>query len=184
MTSARPTRRLLALSGSLRARSVNTAVLQALASLAPPGVEVTLYRGLGELPHFNPDLDCEPLPAVVAAFRQAVAESAAIIFCTPEYAHGVPGSLKNALDWLVSFEGFIAKPVVLVWARPGGDHAQASLREILAVMNARVLEEAGLTLPLTSNAPDAAALLEAGPVRQALASVLERTLAALSPDGT
>jgi chromate reductase len=179
MVSIEPLCRLLAVSGSLRARSVTTAVLETLAAVAPPGVAVVLYRGLGGLPHFNPDLDVEPPPPAVAAWRAAVQSSAALIVCTPEYAHGLPGAFKNGLDWLVSFEGFIGKPVVLVQARPGGEHAQAALREVLAVMDARVLDQAGVTLPLTSNALDVAALLANEPVRRELKGALERTLAAL-----
>ena len=109
---------LLAISGSLRARSINTAVLRALQALAPAHVAVTIYPGLGALPHFNPDLDVEPAPEPVAALRQAVASADVLVICTPEYAHGVPGVLKNGLDWLVSYEGFIAKPVALIMPDP------------------------------------------------------------------
>jgi NAD(P)H-dependent FMN reductase len=164
--------RVLAISGSLRAKSVNTAALGALQSLAPANVAVTLYAGLGALPHFNPDLDVVPPPAPVAALRQAVAVADALVICSPEYAHGVPGTLKNALDWLVSFEGFVNKPVAIINARPGAEHALASLRETLAVMNARLLDAASVTLPLTSNTPDAAALLAAPAVRERLQAAL------------
>src|SRR5882762_1143612 len=102
MTSAAPLR-VLALSGSLRAKSINTAVLSAVQSLAPAGLGVTLHRGLGDLPHFNPDLDTATPPAAVAAWREAVNAADVLLICTPEYAHGVPGALKNALDWLVSY---------------------------------------------------------------------------------
>ena len=159
---------VLAISGSLRAKSVNTAALAALQSLAPAGVSITLYDGLGTLPHFNPDLDIAPLPAPVAALHEAVASASALVICSPEYAHGVPGVLKNALDWLVSFEGFINKPVAIINARPGAEHALASLRETLSVMNAKLLGSASITLPLTSNTPDAAALLKNDAVRERL----------------
>ncbi len=164
--------RLLAVSGSLRAKSVNTAALLALQSLAPAGVTVTLYAGLGTLPHFNPDLDVDPPPAPVAALRAAVASTDALVICSPEYAHGVPGALKNALDWLVSFEGFLNKPVALINARPGAEHALAALRETLSVMNARLLDAASVTLPLASNTPDAAALLANPAVRAQLQAAL------------
>ncbi len=164
--------RVLAISGSLRAKSVNTAALIALQALAPADVRVTLYAGLGSLPHFNPDLDVAPLPAPVAALHQAVAAADALVICSPEYAHGVPGVLKNALDWLVSFEGFINKPVVVINARPGATHADASLRETLSVMNAKLLGPASTVLPLTSNTPDADALLRNDAVRAQLVAVL------------
>jgi NAD(P)H-dependent FMN reductase len=164
--------RVLAISGSLRAKSVNTAALVALQSLAPAEVVVTLYAGLGALPHFNPDLDVAPAPAAVAALREAVAAADALVICSPEYAHGVPGALKNALDWLVSFEGFINKPVAILNARPGAEHALAALRETLSVMNARLVDAASVTLPLTSNTPDAAALLKDDAVRARLQAAL------------
>ena len=170
-----PPVRILAISGSLRAKSINTAVLTALQTLAPANVSVTLYAGLGTLPHFNPDLDVEPPPAPVAALRQAVVSADALVLCSPEYAHGVPGVLKNALDWLVSFEGFPNKPVAIINARPGAEFAVASLRETLAVMNARLLDAASVTLPLTSNTPDAAALLK----NEAVRASLEKSLTAL-----
>jgi len=172
---------LLAISGSLRAKSINTAVLQAVQSLAPVDLLVTLYRDLGDLPHFNPDLDVDPPPAPVAALRHAIATADALVICTPEYAHGVPGALKNALDWLVSYEGFVNKPVTLINARPGATLALASLRETLSVMNARLLDDAAITLPLTGNSLDAPALLRIDAVRTGLENSLARISAALRP---
>ena len=166
------TLRLFAISGSLRARSVNTSALLALQALAPADVTITLYRGLAELPQFNPDLETAPLPAPVAAWRTAVDSADALVFSSPEYAHGVPGSLKNALDWLVSHEPFLNKPVAILNARPGADHALASLRETLSVMNARLLDAACVTLPLTSNTLDASALLQLPAVRGQLEAAL------------
>lgn len=95
--------RIGAISGSLRAGSSNGALLRAAATLAPQGVEVIVNEQLGGLPHFNPHLDVEGQapPETVAAFRSFLSGSQAVIVCTPEYAHGVPGSLKNALDWIV-----------------------------------------------------------------------------------
>jgi NAD(P)H-dependent FMN reductase len=171
--------RLLAVSGSLRARSINTAVLQALQLLAPADLAVTLYRGLGDLPHYNPDLDVTPPPAAVAAWRAAVDAADALVLCTPEYAHGLPGSLKNALDWLVSHEPFLHKPVAILNARPGANYAQAALREILSAMNARLLDDASVTLPLTTNALDAPALLALPTVR----APLEAAVTALTRAG-
>lgn len=169
-----PPRRVLAVSGSLRTKSVNTAALLAAQTLAPAGMELTLYGGMGELPHFNPDLDTATPPAPVVAWRHAVAGADALLLCTPEYAHGLPGAFKNALDWLVSFEGFMDKRVAIIQARPGGEHAQASLREILATMNARLLGDACVTLPLTSNTHDAGSLLGQPAVRERLAHCLSR----------
>ena len=142
--------RLLAISGSLRRASANTAALEALAQLAPAGVKVLLYRDLAKLPPFNPDDDIEerPKPEPVETLRALVGASDALVIAAPEYAHGVPGALKNALDWLVASETFAAKPVALLNTSPRAFHAQASLRETLATMAARVVPEAFADLPL------------------------------------
>jgi chromate reductase, NAD(P)H dehydrogenase (quinone) len=143
--------RLLAISGSLRRASANTAALEALAKLAPEGVKVLVYRDLGHLPPFNPDDDVEdkPKPEPVETLRSLVGASDALIIAAPEYAHGLPGVLKNALDWLVASEAFAGKPTVLINTSPRAFHAQANLREILATMAARLTPEAFAALPLT-----------------------------------
>ena len=129
---------------------------------------MTLFRGLVDLPHFNPDLDTATPPAAVVALREAVDSADALLICTPEYAHGVPGTLKNALDWLVSYPPFLNKPVAIINARPGADYAQASLRETLSAMNARLLDNATVTLPLTSNTLDVDTLIRLPAIREAL----------------
>jgi len=139
--------RVLALSGSLRAASINSALLRAAARLAPPEVEIRVFLGLGALPLFNPDLDTQ-LPPPVVAFHAEVAACDALLVASPEYAHGVTGTIKNALDWLVSFEPFIAKPVALLNASPRARHAEDALRETLKTMSAVIVEEASISIPL------------------------------------
>jgi len=141
---------ILAISGSLRAGSSNTSLLQAAAVLAPAGVGVVLYEKLAELPHFNPDLDQEPFPAAVVDFRAALRRSAGVLISCPEYAHGVPGVLKNALDWLVASGELYEKPVALFNASPRGTYALGSLTETLTVMTARLIPEASVTLALAA----------------------------------
>jgi chromate reductase len=141
--------KLLAISGSLRALSSNTALLRVAADVAPKGVVVTMYDGLATLPHFNPDDDVDVPPASVLALRESIGAADGLLLCSPEYAHGVPGSLKNALDWLVSSVEFPFKPVALLNASPWATHAQASLTETLAVMNARVVTAACATIPVS-----------------------------------
>jgi chromate reductase, NAD(P)H dehydrogenase (quinone) len=138
--------RLLAISGSLRAVSTNTTLLQAAIALAPRSTAIELYDGLGALPHFNPDLDVEPRPAPVAALRRKIESAGGLLISSPEYARGVPGSLKNALDWLVSSEDFAGKPVALLHASERGVASQAALRLILETMAARIVAE--VTIPL------------------------------------
>jgi chromate reductase len=158
--------RIVTISGSLRDRSSNTALLRAVAQVAPPEVEIVEYRALGRLPHFNPDLDLEgeEPPPEVAELRALLAGCDAVVISSPEYAHGVPGVLKNMLDWLVSTGELTEKPVALLNASPGGGHyAQASLLETLRTMNWRVIAEASLLDPflrtrITGEVTDAEAL--------------------------
>ncbi|MBW4695733.1 MAG: NAD(P)H-dependent oxidoreductase [Lyngbya sp. HA4199-MV5] len=145
---------ILAISGSLRARSSNTALLQAAIVLAPVDVEIRLYGGLGVLPHFNPDLELHE-PAAVTDLRQQLQACDGLLISSPEYAHGVPGVLKNALDWLVSGEEFVGKPIALFNASPRATHAQASLSEILTVMSGRIVPEASIDVPLMGRNLDA-----------------------------
>jgi NAD(P)H-dependent FMN reductase len=135
--------KILALSGSLRAASSNAAIVRAAVALAPAGATVERYDGIGGLPHFSPDLDVEPVPvpAPVAARRAATGASDALLIASPEYAHGMPGSLKNALDWLVSASEPIGKPVLLISASPGGaGHAHGQLSEVLRTMSMRLVD--------------------------------------------
>lgn len=139
---------VLGVSGSLRAQSSNTEALLAAARLAPDDMDVQLYSALGTLPPFNPDLDGEGMapPRSVADFRTQVAEADALLICTPEYAHGVPGALKNALDWLVSFCPVVQMPVAILNLSPRSHHAPASLAETLRTMSMRVVPTGEVTL--------------------------------------
>ena len=139
--------KVLAISGSLRVDSINSALLRAAARLSPPNMEVRLFRSVGELPLFNPDLESK-MPTQVSAFHSEVAASDALLIASPEYAHGVTGTIKNALDWLVSFEPFIHKPVAVINASPRAHHADEALRETLKTMSAVIVEEASTSIPL------------------------------------
>lgn len=142
--------KLIGISGSLRTASVNTALLKTAAMLTPGYVEFTIYGGLGNLPHFNPELDKEPVPPAVSDLRSQLNSSAGVIISTPEYAHGIPGALKNALDWLVASGELYEKPVALFSASPYARFAHASLIETLTVMMARLIPDAfvNVSLPL------------------------------------
>jgi NAD(P)H-dependent FMN reductase len=132
---------IFAICGSLRATSSNVAIARAAARVAPPGTDVVIYDGLAALPAFSPDLDVEPLPEPVAALRAQIAAADGLLIASPEYAHGMPGSLKNALDWLVSATEPIDKPVLLVSASPSGAaHAHAQFTEVLRTMSMRVVD--------------------------------------------
>lgn len=150
--------RILALSGSLRAASSNTALLRAARSVAPVGIEVVLYERLGEIPPFNPDLDGDVPHPAVADWRARLREADAVVISSPEYAHGVPGVLKNALDWVVGSGELVEKPMALFNPSPRSTYAQASLLETLTVMSARLVAEGAVTLNLATNRLDAAGL--------------------------
>ena len=151
---------LLAISGSLRTYSSNTNVLQAAKILASTPVDITLYEELATLPHFNPDLDREPLPDAIVSLRQKINDADGIIISSPEYAHGVPGSLKNALDWLVSSVEFPNKPVLLINTNPRATTALASLQEILITMSAKISLEHNLTLEIAGRGFDTQSIIK------------------------
>lgn len=142
-------KQVLCLSGSLRRRSSNTAALQAARALAPDGLELVPYDGLGDLPLFNPDIETLAVPPQALALREAVGRADALLIACPEYAHGIPGAFKNLLDWLVGSLEFPGKPVALLnGSGRGSHHAQEALVEILQTMSARVLGGACGTVAL------------------------------------
>lgn len=141
---------VLAISGSLRAASINSALLRAVARLAPADISVELYRDLGKLPLFNPDIEAD-YPTVIARLREQLNAADAVLIASPEYAHGVTGAMKNLLDWMVGCEAFVYKPVALLNASPRAVHAIASIRETLQTMSARIVEEASITVPIMGN---------------------------------
>jgi NAD(P)H-dependent FMN reductase len=128
---------LVGLNGSLRAGSSNGVLLAEAARLAAPDQTLTGYPGVAGLPLFDEDLDTDDPPAPVRALRAQFGAAAGVLICTPEYVHGVPGGLKNTLDWLVGSSALAGKPTGLVVASSsGGPHALAALREILTTMGA------------------------------------------------
>lgn len=139
--------KVLAISGSLRAASLNSALLRAVVRLAPADISVELYRGLGDLPLFNPDIEAAD-PSPVANLRKQIISADALLIASPEYAHGITGAMKNALDWMVGCEAFVNKPVALLNASPRAVHAPANLREIVTMMSARIVEEASIAVPI------------------------------------
>ncbi len=167
---------VLALSGSLRAGSSNAALLRAAIALAPPSLSIVFEeQAIGALPHFNPDLDTDEPPPAVRAFRAQLADARGVIVCSPEYAHGIPGALKDALDWIVSSGELMDKPVLLLNASPAGcQFAQAALAETLTVMSAVVLP-ASLTAPFLRRKLDGLAPLE--PAAEAALKVSLESLA-------
>ncbi|GLX69324.1 NADPH-dependent FMN reductase [Paenibacillus glycanilyticus] len=145
----------LGISGSLRKKSSNTWLLSTIEGMMPAGTEFRIYQGLASLPHFNPDLDGDEAESheAVHVWREELREADAIVICTPEYARGVPGSLKNALDWVVSSGEFMNKPTAVISASPhpdGGATALQSLALTLKMMSASIPEEASIAVPFVS----------------------------------
>ncbi|MCQ6956895.1 NADPH-dependent FMN reductase [Mucilaginibacter aquariorum] len=128
------------MSGSLRAGSSNHNILKHIGSLLPSDVNYHIYDALSSIPPFDPGLDNDTPPEPVITLRNAITAADAIIICTPEYAFGVPGQLKNALDWLVSSSTLVDKPVVLITASLGGENAHASLQLILGALSANITD--------------------------------------------
>ena len=170
---------ILAISGSLRATSLNTAVLHAAGRLAPAGVHIEIFEGIGKLPFFNSDLDGDRLPPEVAAFRAVIGTADGLLISSPEYARGVAGVMKNALDWLVGSFEFPNKPVALINTSPRATHALAALTITLETMSARLVEGASITLPLLGTTNDAASIAANAEFAAPLRSALERYVEAI-----
>jgi NAD(P)H-dependent FMN reductase len=167
--------RVLLISGSTRAASSNTALLRTAAVAAPAGIEAVLSDGLAGLPHFNPDDDREPLPVAVAELRSAIADSDAVLFCTPEYAGTLPGSMKNLLDWTVGGTELSDKPVAWVNAAADGRRglgAQATLETVLGYVQTAIVADACRHVPVAPGAVGPDGLIADETTRAAIADVL------------
>ena len=139
--------KILAVSGSLRAESHNTQLVREAAKLAPGGVEVELWEGIGDLPIYDQDLEDADLPESVRRLREDWSSADAILFATPEFNGSVPGGLKNAVDWASRPKDEAAlknKTVAVIGASMGqfgALWAQQDLRRILGIAGARVVGE-------------------------------------------
>lgn len=146
---------ILGISGSLRPDSTNTIILRAFEALLPANTDFKIFQGLDEIPHFSPDLADT---AAVAAFKRAIQQADGVIICTPEYAFGVPGTLKNALDWTVATGDLNDKPVSGISASPlntGGEKALASLLLTLTALGTRKNDDSSLSIPNVKHKIDA-----------------------------
>jgi chromate reductase len=169
------THHVLAISGSLRIGSANTALVRTAAQVAPPRTTVTVFERLAELPPFNPDADTHPLPPEVESLRAALATADAVLFSTPEYAGALPGAFKNLLDWTVGGVELSGKPVA--WVNPsvsptGAVGAHEELRRVLAFVKADVVEEACTDLPVPRAAVGPDGLLDDASLRSRIAEVV------------
>jgi len=170
---------ILAISGSLRAASSNSQLLKAAERLAPPSMRIEHYEGVGLLPHFSPDLTAQ-LPEAVAELNARVTKADGLLISCPEYARGIPGSFKNALDWLVGTESFPGKPVALFNASARASAAQAALRLVLETMSARLVDEASITVELLSRKLDAQGIAADAEIEAAIRRALHAFAVAIA----
>ncbi|MFJ3045630.1 NADPH-dependent FMN reductase [Herbaspirillum chlorophenolicum] len=146
--------KILAISGSARSASTNTALLKGMQGLAPDGVELVVFDQVGSLPVFSPDNEGESTPAVVQALLAQVALADGVIISSPEYVRAIPGGMKNLIDWMVSRDEIIGKSIALVHASHRGDDMLASLRLVLSTISTRFLEQHFLRLALVGKSPE------------------------------
>jgi chromate reductase len=139
-------KKITAICGSTRQNSSNLNLIKAIVELTKDQLEVTIFKSIAEIPHFNPDLDTENPPKEVTDFRKQLKRSEGILICTPEYAMGVPGTLKNAIDWTVSSCEFSHKPVALITASSSGQKGHISLLETLKIIESNIPDDSQLLI--------------------------------------
>ena len=149
---------IVAICGSTREVSVNLNLLHAVQNLYKNKLHLTIYPNIANLPHFNPDSDNDNAPSIVNEFRTQLSEADGILVCTPEYAMGVPGSLKNAIDWTVSSTVFSQKPTALITAGLSGEKGHKALMETLNIIQADVPESCQLIIQFAKTKIEANAI--------------------------
>ena len=137
-TSSMTRKKILAISGSTRADSVNLHILQTIAEMYPSHADFTIFNEIDQLPHFNSDLDKEPFPEPVIHFRKLIEEAEGILICTPEYVFSLPGSFKNAIEWTVSTTVFSDKPAALITASSSGQKAHEALELVMQTVGVKL----------------------------------------------
>ncbi|MGH2563449.1 MAG: NADPH-dependent FMN reductase [Ginsengibacter sp.] len=130
-------KKVIAIPGSTRKLSTNHLLLKAIAAIGAERLDIDIFERLENIPPFNPDSDVDGVPAEVNNLREQLNKADGIIICTPEYAHGVPGTLKNLIDWTVSSSNFSHKPTILITASTDGKYGHAALLETLKVIEAK-----------------------------------------------
>ena len=173
---------ILVLNGSTRAKSTNGLFIEAIMRMAGDRARFDHHSSIADLPHFNPDLDVDPAPQEVARFRARLQAADGLLICTPEYAMGVPGSLKNALDWTVSSADLRLKPIMVVTASLSGEKAQASLLATPTVLEGSVAPETTVLIPFARTKVDADAHITDAGTAAELQRAVEAFLARLSAE--
>lgn len=173
-------KKIIAISGSTRQQSSNLHLLNAIVDLYGSRLDIEIFRDIAGIPHFNPDLDAEHPPEAVSRFRRLLRQADGILICTPEYAMGVPGTLKNAIDWLVSSMEFSQKPVALITASSLGEKGHRSLLETLKIIESDIPPGSQLLIPFIktkvadNRITDAATLEQVRAVMESLIKTMDQ----------
>jgi len=167
---------ILAISGSLRARSTNLTIIENIAEMFADEINVRIYDGLANLPHFNPDLEQTEPVAEVADFRRQIKEADGILICTPEYVFSIPGALKNALEWTVGTSDFAGKPTVLITASSLGEKTHESLFLVLKTIEAKISERTTLLISGARTKLNSTGKLSDAPTIEAITLLIESFL--------
>lgn len=174
--------KILAISGSARTQSTNTALLHALANVAPPSIAIEVFAGVGDLPVFSPDREGDATPEIVQAFQHKIADAEGLIIASPEYVRTLPGGLKNAIDWLVSGEHVIGKPIALAHASHRGDDMLQTLRTVLCTISSNFNPGIFLRVPVMKQPPEAITELMTQPANRLAAENFLTDFAAFCRD--
>jgi NAD(P)H-dependent FMN reductase len=129
-------------------------MLNAVSQISSPDHLIDVFSSIGDLPVFSPDSENNPLPPPVQKFADMVGESDGLIVSSPEYIHAIPGGLKNAIDWLVSRDEIIGKPIVLMHASHRGDDMLTQLRLVLSTVSDQFRSEPFFRLDLLKLSPE------------------------------
>ena len=173
--------KILGISGSLRATSANNQIIKVIAKILPANIDFRVYDGLRHIPPFD---DSEEPSREVIDFRRLITEANGVIFCTPEYAFGVPGILKNALDWTVTSGDFVNKPVALITAASKGDSAHASLLLTLTAISADISTDTNLLISFVRAKLDEKGDIKDAPTLEALTAVVNRFVERIAATNT
>lgn len=167
--------KIIAISGSLRANSSNARMLEAIEKMVPGNAAFFIYKGISTLPHFD---DAGEVPVTVSVWRKHLQEADAVLICSPEYAFGIPGSLKNALDWTVGSGELVNKPLALITAATGGEKAHAAWLQVFTALSAKIPEDGALLISYIRSKLNAAGEITDAQTLAAVKLLLEKLILA------
>jgi NAD(P)H-dependent FMN reductase len=139
-------KKIFVIIGSASENSANETLVNNLAELMPDDFQLTVYKGLKTLPHFDPEQSANNAPEPIVAFREAVDSAAGVIICTPEYVFSIPSGLKNAIEWCVATTVFSDKPMGLITASAHGQKGHEELQHIMKTLTANFTDETTLLI--------------------------------------